>query len=520
MKLLFAFLAVATYGKKIPAFPVVDFTSVAAVDVSPFIVTSLLDGVVSPQRVDLPDTEPGEALTRGNIIIETTVTIVDGTDVCSSAEFISAPGIDGSNDLIGSIQITTKDTDGECFISISATDSFRQTTTANITVLVVPVEGDNDCIFSQDLTAPSDCDINGERVQFRVVIKEATGNGVCDPPKTVISPPESLCPTVDCELTDPPVFSEFSACDCGGTRTKTRTQLEAIPQGFQGEACPVVTETVPCGSECPIDCAFTEFGDFTECTAACGGGERFRFRTVAQEAVNGGADCVGEVFEREACNEDPCPVDCEIGYTDFSPCTATCGGGTQTRQMVILTEPENGGEECPELVPETQACNTEECSIETCNNRCGFIGRLRGGVREGEDEDQDQQEEDDQGDIEESKQFGGLFFFFNNRARRPRLPRRRDRQQEIPNCSCDALCARALRSGDNCCSDILTYCPNIRILPRREPLRARFAAGDSDSNPNPRCPGSVFRSGPSFNCPEIPVGTRGFFVGCTACADL
>ena len=30
----------------------------------------------------------------------------------------------------------------------------------------------------------------------------------------------------------------------------------------------------------------------------------------------------------EACNAQPCPVDCEWGtWTDFDACTTTCGGG-------------------------------------------------------------------------------------------------------------------------------------------------------------------------------------------------
>merc|ERR1719201_2599250 len=48
-----------------------------------------------------------------------------------------------------------------------------------------------------------------------------------------------------------------------------------------------------------------------ECSVECGGGERDITREVVTPAANGGAECPPMV-EREACNLQPCPIDCVV----------------------------------------------------------------------------------------------------------------------------------------------------------------------------------------------------------------
>ena len=51
-----------------------------------------------------------------------------------------------------------------------------------------------------------------------------------------------------------------------------------------------------------------DFGDFSECTVACGGGEQFRIRKCDNPLPqHGGVDCEGEERETRACNVDACP---------------------------------------------------------------------------------------------------------------------------------------------------------------------------------------------------------------------
>ena len=66
-----------------------------------------------------------------------------------------------------------------------------------------------------------------------------------------------------------------------------------------------------CGHKCepvPVDGGWSEFGDWSECSAECDGGEQTRTKECNNPApAHGGADCEGEDFETQACNTHPCP---------------------------------------------------------------------------------------------------------------------------------------------------------------------------------------------------------------------
>lgn len=63
---------------------------------------------------------------------------------------------------------------------------------------------------------------------------------------------------------------------------------------------------------------------WSQCSAACGGGSRYRTRAVTVQQALGGAEC-GDLAEQEACNPDDCPPDTGDGM-----CVG-CIGGTSGR---------------------------------------------------------------------------------------------------------------------------------------------------------------------------------------------
>ena len=66
----------------------------------------------------------------------------------------------------------------------------------------------------------------------------------------------------------------------------------------------------------PRDGGWTEFGDWPDCSAECGGGTQTRTRTCTNPApARGGADCVGEGEETRECNTDECEP-----YTMYITC--------------------------------------------------------------------------------------------------------------------------------------------------------------------------------------------------------
>ena len=58
----------------------------------------------------------------------------------------------------------------------------------------------------------------------------------------------------------------------------------------------------------PVDGGWSDDGDWSECSAECGGGKQYRTRTCTNPApANGGSDCVGSAHEFQDCNTEPCP---------------------------------------------------------------------------------------------------------------------------------------------------------------------------------------------------------------------
>ena len=79
----------------------------------------------------------------------------------------------------------------------------------------------------------------------------------------------------------------------------------------------------------------------------------------------GGDECVGVNMEEQKCNTVMCPIDGVWSeFEEWSECTAQCGGGAQTR-MRWCNNPESqfGGEECDGPETEDQERNTHECPI-------------------------------------------------------------------------------------------------------------------------------------------------------------
>ena len=57
-----------------------------------------------------------------------------------------------------------------------------------------------------------------------------------------------------------------------------------------------------------VDGGYSDFGDWSECSAECDGGTQTRSRTCTNPApAHGGADCVGDSTETRECNTQACP---------------------------------------------------------------------------------------------------------------------------------------------------------------------------------------------------------------------
>jgi uncharacterized protein YegL len=90
--------------------------------------------------------------------------------------------------------------------------------------------------------------------------------------------------------------------------TRSRIPLTEAENG--GESCGAATDPQQCNVEtCDRPCDLGEWSDWTSCTAACGGGERFRFREVEREAGPTGSCPEEDRQQAAACNTLACPPD-------------------------------------------------------------------------------------------------------------------------------------------------------------------------------------------------------------------
>jgi len=214
------------------------------------------------------------------------------------------------------------------------------------------------------------CTCTGIEQRHRTMITHFNKCGApCVGPKVMsrsCSPDCANKPT-DCEFSN---WAAWTACttSCGGG-TSERTRKIARLSDDDGKPCTGVTsETQPCNSEIcnePVDCIVGPWDEWTDCSASCGGGERFRERTIQQPATHGGKPCEGKLREVSGCSQEECGgvADCKWSqWSVFSACSTSCGGGFKTRSRGIEISPRNGGKLCSAMPKsEAVACNTQEC---------------------------------------------------------------------------------------------------------------------------------------------------------------
>eukprot|EP01065_Artemidia_motanka_P028766 TRINITY_DN3437_c0_g1_i1.p1 TRINITY_DN3437_c0_g1~~TRINITY_DN3437_c0_g1_i1.p1 ORF type:complete len:1567 (+),score=470.06 TRINITY_DN3437_c0_g1_i1:61-4761(+) len=112
------------------------------------------------------------------------------------------------------------------------------------------------------------------------------------------------------------------------------------------------------------NCVVSGWSAWGVCSATCGGGTQTRTRTV----VTGSGTACPALSETQPCNTQGCtvvPIPCTVSaWGAWGQCSATCGGGTQARTRTITRAASNGGTACPPL-QDSRSCNTQGCTAAT-----------------------------------------------------------------------------------------------------------------------------------------------------------
>nr|XP_045010004.1 papilin [Jaculus jaculus] len=140
-----------------------------------------------------------------------------------------------------------------------------------------------------------------------------------------------------------------------------------------------------------------------DCSAQCGGGHQTRlvFCTMDNEAYpDHMCQRQPRPAHRQPCNSHPCPRTKRWKAGPWAPCSASCGGGSQSRSVYCVSSDGAGDQEAtedaqcaglPRKPPATQACNLRPCAAWSaghwgeCSATCGAGIRRRSVTCRGED---------------------------------------------------------------------------------------------------------------------------------------
>jgi len=173
------------------------------------------------------------------------------------------------------------------------------------------------------------------------------------------------CP-VDCKVHDWSPWSKCSATCGNGTRTRAKTFTEPL---HGGKPCPcnsTESQSEHCTNGlCTTDCVWKQWGDWSPCSRTCGGGYASRLRSEEIPAINGGKFCDGSSKEETVCNATACPLDCALSeWSEWTNCTRTCGGGSRKRVRSTVQQPMFGGEDCVGPFQAKESCAEQFCPLD------------------------------------------------------------------------------------------------------------------------------------------------------------
>ena len=207
--------------------------------------------------------------------------------------------------------------------------------------------------------------------RFAIDVQNLTDTGKSNVCMAAMASYNATCP-IGCVMSDWSEWSECSGCGSGGTQSRTRTVLHDPANG--AAPCGPTRETRTCKSPaCSVDCKLSGWTPWSACTAACNGGTQMRARTIATHPSGGGAEC-GSTLEQQSCNMQACavPVDCQMtGWSGWSGCSKTCGGGVQTRTRGVVQQAKSGGAECGPT-QDQQSCNMQACAKDVLRSHWNY----------------------------------------------------------------------------------------------------------------------------------------------------
>jgi hypothetical protein len=223
----------------------------------------------------------------------------------------------------------------------------------------------------------SSCSCSGVQERHRTIQVHAVCGGLqVSGPEIEAQDCAPTCHKDEPKMCEVSPWSDWTDCDrqCGGGE---RFQHRTITQHSEncGEPCEEPLRKAEgcnmqqCGEVAP--CVTSDWSAWTACSATCGGGQMLRFRSIVSEAIGDAPGCSAPLLETMGCSEQCCdegPQDCEWAvWTEWSSCSATCGGGVMSRIKALATPPRIGGKMCTKDGEVENVMEYKPCGETLCN---------------------------------------------------------------------------------------------------------------------------------------------------------
>lgn len=187
----------------------------------------------------------------------------------------------------------------------------------------------------------------------------------------------------DCKFSE---WADWSLCASVMDQSVRTRKVDQLPTRDGLKCLGPMEETKPCGGPAKQSCAFSEWQEWTRCSASCGTGHYSRHRRIDVPASDGGAPCEGELLQDEPCRVADCPSkDCEMSdWSLWSDCDSEHWQRTRSRE--IVAPPLGEGRPCELIMEETAGCkrpDPEDCRVSewggwsSCDKSCSGGQRYR-----------------------------------------------------------------------------------------------------------------------------------------------
>lgn len=163
------------------------------------------------------------------------------------------------------------------------------------------------------------------------------------------------CDPIPCEFAD---WSEWQEPTCDGLCERSRTVL-AINNECGDPCRGALTETKQCEADCnkPRDCLLSPWDSWGQCSdPGQSSGQRYRSREILVSPQHGGKPCLGVLEETIGCQEvmpQPCTL---TAWSQWTPCSVSCGSGWHSRIRTIQEHAQRGGFTCDGSLKEIDEC--------------------------------------------------------------------------------------------------------------------------------------------------------------------